>query len=396
MRKKKIFLVILVLMSLIFSFGSTLVSAGELQNDNSSTFIPPIGILVGIDENGETTSASVAAIFSVDEGDALAFSGLGAFSDNATSYMWGSFADGATYVAELGQVYEPLGLLGWYVSDAASNPSALSMANTYEGERSTLIYLNDALEFYSANVVSLDMDMIEENPIVTLEGIPSSDIMFPAVVINDEGYCTGIVYDSSTMYAVVTTEDNFYISDHGSTDDGPSPEPLRDTSGKTPSEIGMYVLMVAVVIVIVVLIIIFTRKNGRINPMVKTTVAQQEYKEQYVATVPPTMPVAQSLSLYGTSGPLEGCAYPLVENNQEILIGRDASTCNLHFPADTKGVSRIHCKLYWSNGLLMLMDLNSSYGTFKENEKLMPMQPINLKAGDTFYLAEKTNQFKVQ
>jgi len=67
-----------------------------------------------------------------------------------------------------------------------------------------------------------------------------------------------------------------------------------------------------------------------------------------------------------------------------MIIGRSRS-CNISYPAGTKGVSRQHCRLFWKNGTLYLMDLGSTYGTFLRGRgQIAPNVPVPVKAGDTF------------
>ena len=92
-------------------------------------------------------------------------------------------------------------------------------------------------------------------------------------------------------------------------------------------------------------------------------------------------------------GVMKGGIYPI--GNYEITFGRDAS-CTVCFPADTKGVSRMHCKLLWQNGTLMLMDCGSSYGTYAAQGRLQPNVPVAITEGENFYLAEEKNCFRIQ
>lgn len=99
------------------------------------------------------------------------------------------------------------------------------------------------------------------------------------------------------------------------------------------------------------------------------------------------------LWLLAKGGCMNGRVYPIEQS--EITIGRDASMV-IRFPADTRGVSRIHAKLYWQGSQLMLMDCNSTSGTFlKRQGKLTPMVPVAVQSGDVFYIGEKANCFEI-
>jgi pSer/pThr/pTyr-binding forkhead associated (FHA) protein len=65
------------------------------------------------------------------------------------------------------------------------------------------------------------------------------------------------------------------------------------------------------------------------------------------------------------TGSEEGELYPLFEN-REITIGR--SPTNNIFVRD-RNVSRVHCQIVVSNGTVTLTDLQSTNGTFVNNER---------------------------
>ena len=91
---------------------------------------------------------------------------------------------------------------------------------------------------------------------------------------------------------------------------------------------------------------------------------------------------------------MDGRIYDIGES--EITFGRDPAS-TVRFPADTKGVSRVHCKLFWNNGTLMLMDSGSKYGTFVEGKgKLRELYPVAVQYGDIFYIGEKKNAFEIR
>lgn len=109
---------------------------------------------------------------------------------------------------------------------------------------------------------------------------------------------------------------------------------------------------------------------------------------------PPAPPV-QGSTLYVTalSGPLRGQSYPV--GPEGLLFGCDAA-CAVRVPAGTPGVSRQHCAIRWQQGVAVLMDLNSSYGTFMgDGRKLPPSYPTQLAAGSRFYLGDPRCLFQV-
>lgn len=116
---------------------------------------------------------------------------------------------------------------------------------------------------------------------------------------------------------------------------------------------------------------------------------EQEYRHEEEVHVQPA-----KLWLVARGGYMDGRLYPVGKDG--VTIGRDISNV-INYPKNTRGVSRTHCKLYWDEGRLMLMDCNSSSGTFvKGIGTLQPMHPVEIKGGDVFYIGEKNNSFQIK
>ena len=77
-----------------------------------------------------------------------------------------------------------------------------------------------------------------------------------------------------------------------------------------------------------------------------------------------------------------------------LVFGRDKS-CGVRFAGDAKGISSIHCEIRKQGDDYVLIDKNSSYGTFwKNGERLEPGKPYVLQNGMEFYLASEENAYK--
>lgn len=99
-------------------------------------------------------------------------------------------------------------------------------------------------------------------------------------------------------------------------------------------------------------------------------------------------PKAVKLYLEIQDGPMAGQQYP-VPDGGALLIGR-STEANIRYSADTKGVSRRHCQVFWNNGSLQVMDLGSTAGTFLRGKgKLIPNTPVPLTEGSVIYLGSK-------
>lgn len=112
------------------------------------------------------------------------------------------------------------------------------------------------------------------------------------------------------------------------------------------------------------------------------------------APVPPQpQQVNTHLGVTCLTGPMRGQTFPV--NTAGMIIGRDHD-CLIRFPAQSGGISRHHCSLRWQNGVLVLTDLNSAYGTYlADGRKLPPQYPTQLAAGSRFYLGSNSNLFQI-
>ncbi len=100
-----------------------------------------------------------------------------------------------------------------------------------------------------------------------------------------------------------------------------------------------------------------------------------------------------SLAVQGLGGYFGGKTIPI---SGKLVFGRDKKRCSVSYPADTKGVSGVHCQLEAGGDGAVITDLGSSYGTFLGNgTKLSPNQPVRLNKGDEFYLAVRDNTFRI-
>lgn len=96
-------------------------------------------------------------------------------------------------------------------------------------------------------------------------------------------------------------------------------------------------------------------------------------------------------------GALKGSLIPL--DDHPLVIGRDASVCNIVLPPESKRVSRRHCQIIYSTdkGRAFIEDLHSSNGTFKEDGEQYPAGKIvELQDGDLFYLGDKKIAFRFE
>ncbi len=99
------------------------------------------------------------------------------------------------------------------------------------------------------------------------------------------------------------------------------------------------------------------------------------------------------IKLLCNTGALAGQVF---SSGDTLCIGRSKRNCNVVFPAETKGISRIHCCLKLRHGQVMLMDMGSSCGTFlQDGTKLKPNEPEIVNDNTRFYLAGRETSFTV-
>ena len=106
-------------------------------------------------------------------------------------------------------------------------------------------------------------------------------------------------------------------------------------------------------------------------------------------------PAASNASshLICSRGHFAGQTFPI---NGVLYIGRDPQRCQVVFPSDTRGISSMHCELRQQGSSIVIVDKGSTYGTFVAGgRKLNANESVQLRPGDSFYLADPMNEFKV-
>jgi len=103
-----------------------------------------------------------------------------------------------------------------------------------------------------------------------------------------------------------------------------------------------------------------------------------------------------SASITGMSGMYAGQTLPLASND-EMIIGRDNSMCNLIVDQNAEKVSRKHCGITFDpgRGIYMVTDYSSN-GTFIDGgNRLVANMPTSLQRGSVIALGSRENRFKL-
>lgn len=172
-----------------------------------------------------------------------------------------------------------------------------------------------------------------------------------------------------------------------------APKPIPFLSGI----VGWIVIIVFGLILLLYVLKVLEKRKKDTQKMVQEIQPTMPVEEDIVRPapdVPPEEPKPAALYLCCEGGVMDGRRYPVPAAG--ILIGRDPE-CNICYPSGTQGISRKHCRLFWNKGVLMIMDLGSTSGTFIRGKgQIGTNVPVAVIAGDTFYLGEKKNAFSIK
>lgn len=109
---------------------------------------------------------------------------------------------------------------------------------------------------------------------------------------------------------------------------------------------------------------------------------------------PQPQPQTRKCRLTGVEGMYKGVTFDI---DRDTTMGRDVNTCNIIFPNNCAGVSKVQCelKLNTATGAVSVVDRLSSYGTSVNGIKLEKGKPRYLSSGDMIMFGEN-NVFKFE
>lgn len=179
-------------------------------------------------------------------------------------------------------------------------------------------------------------------------------------------------------------------------------EQVQETGNDTTKWIGIAAIAAAA-------FVIFKKKQPEKDKPIKQPAGTDEYKEGTIPLYPQdndnkTQPIkgvgiqeemeeiAPSYQIRGTGGVFKG---QIFEVKGLLKIGR-SQECQIQYPAKTGGISGVHCQIEAEAEGVILRDLKATYGTFYGGRKMQPQLDYHLKAGDSFYLGEETQSFRVE
>lgn len=384
-------------------------------NSNASEGSTISGLIACLDEEGEIIAVTVAAALKVN-GEYYMYT---ADVPSGAYYMYYSYKENY-FMIEPVDIDNSLGLIRWRITEGSPDVSFYDTAASYQGQVCNMLYMDNE-DCKSVEVTVSDVEMSGDYAFLQYTGGPDTAYYYPAMLVDDEGKCVALVTEKG-VWAMDTDEDVFY---------------KNGKKGAGDLKKYWWVLLVGAGVVVGG---VFKKKKSEnegageeadkskdipmeegnpyyhnvdagmppVSPVVPKPILHEGMDDIPATTpyIPPAgnvdVPVrAPSGSnkkviyrLCALGGCMDGRVYPV--DMMDITFGRDVSA-SIRFPADAKGVSRIHCKLYWQGGKLMLMDMGSSYGTFVSNRgKLQPQSPVELRPGDKFCIGDKKNTFIIK
>ena len=151
----------------------------------------------------------------------------------------------------------------------------------------------------------------------------------------------------------------------------------------------------ALIIVVVVVIVVVSSKNKKkAAPAPAPIPAPVPSVAPAYPPVQPQAPVRDGRPrLQCNAGAFVGKRFSL-ENS--VRIGRDPAKNDLVFPANTQGVSGVHCVLMVDGSTVWLKDLGSTYGTYiSGGRRLAANEAVQLHMGDQFWLGSERELFVI-
>lgn len=179
----------------------------------------------------------------------------------------------------------------------------------------------------------------------------------------------------------------------------PTAAPTEAPAAESPTQTVLYVIIGVLAAAVVALVLTRGRKKGGKNQQQETPT--QRYQPENPPAVPdePTKQLTVDepkarVALECIGGNLQGMTFPI---SSRVVFGRDPKRCSIIYPKDAKGISSVHCAAEpTADGLIILTDLGSTYGTMVGGRQLTAGKGVTLHPGDTFTLGGSENRFTVR
>lgn len=179
----------------------------------------------------------------------------------------------------------------------------------------------------------------------------------------------------------------------------PTAAPTESPAAESPTQTVLYVIIGVLAAAVVALMFRRGKKSGGKNQQEETPT--QRYQPENPPAVPdePTKQLTVDepkarVALECIGGNLQGMTFPI---SSRVVFGRDPKRCSIIYPKDAKGISGVHCAAEpTADGLIILTDLGSTYGTMAGGQQLTAGKGVTLHPGDAFTLGGSENVFVVR
>ena len=165
--------------------------------------------------------------------------------------------------------------------------------------------------------------------------------------------------------------------------------PVRKTNLLPLIAIGSVVIVAAIVILLVAL----KKKKQREEEQRQEEARRLEAERRLEEERRKQEEAARRAQTVKAKLQMEGGSLYSIRGNG-CTIGRSPD-CTIVLPAKSPGVSSCHCKLEFQGNQMVLIDMDSSYGTYIHNKRVPANTPVALKPGSSFCLGSEKFKFTV-
>lgn len=177
----------------------------------------------------------------------------------------------------------------------------------------------------------------------------------------------------------------------------PTAAPTEAPAAESQTQAVLYVIIGVLAAAVVALVLTRGRKKDGINQQEEAETQrfqQPEEKDAPTQQLPVEEKPRPRVALECIGGALQGMTFPI---SSRVVFGRDPKRCSIIYPKDAKGISGVHCAAEpTADGLIILTDLGSTYGTMAGGQQLTAGKGVTLRPGDTFTLGGSENRFTVR
>lgn len=146
-------------------------------------------------------------------------------------------------------------------------------------------------------------------------------------------------------------------------------------------------------IVVIVVVVALAAAAVVVMVLKKRKSPASAVQSRAVPQTAPAMAADNRPRIQGLAGTFAGQRYTI---EPSVRIGRDPNKNDLIYPANTQGISGVHCVLMVDDGQVWLKDLGSTYGTYLANgQRLAANEAVKLNIGDRFWLGSEKELFVI-